>query len=60
MLSYLDFKERLMPEGCFSIYQARGHFPFFDRNNYTRWAQKGLLVKLRQGWYSLSVMNLKF
>jgi len=52
MVSYLDFKERLFPEGCFSIHQARAFFPQFDRNNLTRWTQKGLLIRLRQGWYA--------
>lgn len=52
MLSYLEFKNRLLPEGCFSIHQARAFFPSFDRNNLSRWAKNGLLVKLRQGWYA--------
>ena len=52
MVSYLEFKEKLLPEGCFSIYLARAHFPQFDRNNLTRWTKKGLLIKLRQGWYA--------
>lgn len=52
MLSYLEFKNRLLPEGCFSIHQARAFFPSFDRNNLSRWAKSGLLVKLRQGWYA--------
>lgn len=52
MISYLEFKERLLPEGCFSIHQARAFFPAFDRNNLTRWTKKGLLVKLRNEWYA--------
>ncbi len=47
----MDFRDKLLPEGCFSIYQVRAFFPSFDRNNLTRWTQKGLLVKLRQEWY---------
>jgi len=52
MVSYIEFKERLLPEGCFSIHQARLFFPSFDRNNLTRWTKKGLLVRLRQEWYA--------
>ena len=56
MVAYLDFKERLLPEGCFSIHLARAYFPAFDRNSLTRWTQKGLLVRLRQGWYAFPEM----
>ncbi len=56
MVSYIEFKERLLPEGCFSIHQARFNFPSFDRNNLTRWTKKGLLVRLRQEWYAFPEM----
>ncbi|MGN1236633.1 MAG: hypothetical protein ACI4TS_04230 [Bacteroidaceae bacterium] len=52
MVGYIEFKERLLPEGCFSIYQTKSFFPSFDRNSLTRWTKKGLLVRLRQGWYA--------
>ena len=52
MVSYIEFKEKLLPEGCFSIHQARLYFPTFDRNNLTRWTKKGLLFRLRQEWYA--------
>ena len=52
MPSFLEFKSELLPLGCFSVHQARVFFPSFDRNNLSRWSQRGLLVKLRQGWYS--------
>ena len=56
MVGYLEFKERLLPEGCFSIHQASAFFPGFDRNNLTRWTKKGLLERLRQGWYAFPEM----
>lgn len=56
MVGYIEFKERLQIEGCFSIHQARNHFPAFDRNSLTRWTKKGLLVRLRQGWYAFPDM----
>lgn len=56
-MNYLEFREKLLPDGCFSIHQVRAYFPEFDRNNLTRWTGKGLLVKLRQGWYVFSELK---
>ncbi len=56
MASYLEFREKLLPDGCFSIHQARAFFPSFDRDNLTRWTRKHLLIKLRQGWYAFPEM----
>jgi predicted transcriptional regulator of viral defense system len=56
MISYIEFKEKLLPEGCFSIHQARAFFPTFDRNNLRRWMDKGLLIRLRQEWYAFPEM----
>lgn len=52
MVSYIEFKEKLLSEGCFSIHQARLYFPTFDRNSLTRWTKKGLIVRLKQEWYT--------
>ena len=52
MVGFIEFKEKLLPEGCFSIHQARLYFPTFDRNSLTRWTKKGLLLRLRQEWYA--------
>lgn len=52
MVSYLEFRKQLLPEGCFTIFQAKAHFSQFDRNNLTRWTKNGQLIKLRQGWYA--------
>ena len=56
MTSYWKFREKLLPDGCFSVHQARACFPEFDRNNLTRWSQRGLLIKLRRGWYAFPEM----
>lgn len=37
---------------CFSIDQVYAWQPGFDRNNLYRWTKKGLLIRLRQGWFS--------
>lgn len=39
--------------GCFCLQHVLSHFPAFDRTALTRWTTRGLLIKLRQGWYAL-------
>ena len=56
MTSYIEFKEKLLPEGCFSSHQAKAFFPTFDRNNLSRWTDNGLLIRLRQEWYAFPEM----
>ena len=51
-MNYLDFRNRFAELGCFSVHQVDAAFPGFDHNNITRWQQRGLLVKLRQGFYA--------
>lgn len=38
--------------GCFNIHQVYAWKPGFDRNNFVRWAKNGLLIRLRQGYYT--------
>ncbi len=38
--------------GCFNIHQVYAWKPGFDRNNFVRWTNKGLLLRLRQGYYT--------
>ena len=38
--------------GCFNIHQVYAWKPDFDRNNFVRWTNKGLLIRLRQGYYT--------
>ncbi len=51
-MNYLEFKDRMYDLGCFSIHQVYAWKPGFDRNNFVRWANKGLLIRLRQGYYT--------
>mgnify|MGYP001298780316 CR=1 FL=1 len=51
-MNYLEFKERMFDLGCFNIYQVYAWKPGFDRNNFVRWTRKGLLLRLRQGYYT--------
>jgi len=38
--------------GCFNTHQVYAWKPEFDRNNFVRWVKKGLLIRLRQGYYT--------
>jgi predicted transcriptional regulator of viral defense system len=51
-MNYLEFKNRMFDLGCFNIYQVYAWKPGFDRNNFVRWTKKGLLIRLRQGFYT--------
>lgn len=52
MVSFMEFKSRAFPCGCLSVYTTGVLFKDFDRNNLTRWVEKGLLLRLRRGWYA--------
>ncbi len=51
-MNYLEFRNTMFDLGCFSIHQVYAWKPNFDRNNFVRWTRKGLLVSLRQGYYT--------
>lgn len=51
-MDFLTFRERLYPMGCFNTNQVMLWEKDFDRNNLTRWCQRGLLVKLRNQYYA--------
>jgi predicted transcriptional regulator of viral defense system len=50
-LSYLEFREKLYPQGIFSISQIRLYFPDFNSDNLLFWQKKGYILRLRKGWY---------
>jgi predicted transcriptional regulator of viral defense system len=51
-MNYLEFKNRMFDLGCFNIHQVYAWKPGFDRNNFSRWTDKGLIVRLRRGYYT--------
>lgn len=51
-MNYLEFKNRMFELGCFNTHQVYAWEPDFDRNNFVRWVKKGLLLRLRQGYYT--------
>ena len=51
-MNYLEFRNRFMELGVFSVHQLSAVFPNFSPNNLTRWQRQGRIVKLRQGFYA--------
>ena len=51
-MNYLEFRNKIFDLGCFNIHQVYAWKPGFDRNNIVRWTKKGLLIRLRQGFYT--------
>ena len=57
-MRYLDFRNRFIEFGAFSVHQVYAVFPGFSPNNLTRWQKDGLIVKLRQGFYAFQEVCL--
>jgi len=51
-VNFLEFRKSFIEIGCFNTHQILTLYPPFSSNNLTRWVKQGLLVKLRQGYYS--------
>ena len=51
-MNYLEFKNKMFDLACFSSNQVYAWQPNFDRNNFSQWIKRGLLIRLRQGFYT--------
>ncbi|MDR0973151.1 MAG: hypothetical protein LBM61_04110 [Prevotellaceae bacterium] len=51
-MNYLQFRKQFYELGCVQVHQVYAWDERFDKSNLTRWVQKGLLLKLRNGYYS--------
>lgn len=51
-MNYIEFKEKMFDLACFSTDQIYAWQPGFDRNNLSRWIKKGLLIRLRRGYFT--------
>lgn len=58
-MTFLEFKDKMFDLACFNINQIYAWQPDFDRNNLTRWAKKGYLIRLRQGYFTFSEYKSK-
>jgi predicted transcriptional regulator of viral defense system len=50
-MKYLEFRERLLPLGFFSIPNIKIFFPDFDNRRLVEWQDKGYLIKIINKWY---------
>lgn len=53
-MNFIEFRRKLFDLACFNIDQVYAWQPDFDRNNLSRWVRKGLLIRLRQGYYTFA------
>ena len=51
-MNFLDFRTKFFDLAGFSTDQVYAWQPGFDRNNLSRWTNKGLIIRLRQGSYT--------
>lgn len=58
-MNFLQFKSRMFGLACFSIDQVYAWQPDFDRNNLYRWTKQGMLIRLRQGYFTFPDYNEK-
>ncbi len=51
-MNFLEFRTRMFPLACFNVNQVYAWQPDFNRNNLVRWTGNGLIIRLRQGYYT--------
>jgi predicted transcriptional regulator of viral defense system len=51
-VNFLEFRRKFIDLACFTIDQVYSWQPEFDRNNLTRWIKRGILIRLRQGYFT--------
>jgi len=51
-MNFLQFREKFFRISIFTTDQVYTWYPNFDRNNFSRWIKKGLIIRLRQGLYT--------
>jgi predicted transcriptional regulator of viral defense system len=53
-MNFIEFRRKMFDLACFNINQIYAWKPDFNRNNLTRWMNKGLVIRLRQGYYTFT------
>ena len=51
-MNYIEFRRKMFDLACFNVNQVYAWQPGFNRNNLVRWTNQGLLIRLRQGYYT--------
>jgi len=61
---FINFKEKFNKLAIFTTDQVYAWYPKFDRNNFSRWVKKGLIVRLRRNFYTFpeykTIPNFEF
>ncbi|MDP2304166.1 MAG: type IV toxin-antitoxin system AbiEi family antitoxin domain-containing protein [Ignavibacteria bacterium] len=58
-MNFLQFKEKFFKLSIFTTDQVYAWYSNFDRNNFSRWVKKGLIIRLRQGLYTFPEYKTK-
>ena len=51
-MNFIEFRKKMFNLACFNVNQIYAWQPDFNRNNLVRWTSQGLLIRLRQGYYT--------
>ena len=51
-MTYIEFRKKMFDLACFNINQVYAWQPDFNRNNLINWTKRGLILRLRQGYYT--------
>ncbi|MEA4841409.1 MAG: hypothetical protein VB110_10445 [Bacteroidales bacterium] len=57
-MNFIEFRKSFIDIGCVNTHQIVALYPDFNHNNLTRWVKQGLLVNLRQGYYSFPELRV--
>lgn len=57
-MQFIEFQKQLINHPIFSLLDIQKAFPDFSRRQLNRWKEKGYLIKIRQGYYSLLEKDL--
>lgn len=53
-MNYIEFHKQWQRLGCFNIHQIYAWKADFNRHNLRAWEEKGLILKLRNGFYAFA------
>lgn len=51
-MNFIEFRRKIFDLACFNVNQVYAWDPGFNRNNLVRWTATGLIIRLRQGYYT--------
>jgi predicted transcriptional regulator of viral defense system len=51
-MNFIEFRRKMFDLACFNINQVYAWQPDFNRNNLVHWTNRGLIIRLKQGYYT--------